>query len=128
MNAMSGQVLVDVERLAQALWSTLGGRIDPTTREVPGQASLWLDDAAKRPAHSRCVQAALSIADSIGWHASVIYQASAEPGVPARVGGHAADVLDAVLRLRQVLDPLACGLSAASAAVTGSGKGVRDGR
>ena len=128
MNAMSGHVLVDVERLAQALWSTLGGRIDPTAAEVPGQASLSLDDAPKRPAHSRCVQAALSITDSIGWHASVIYQASAEPGCPARVGGHAADVLDAVLRLRQALDPLASGLTAASAAVTASGKGVRDGR
>ncbi len=127
MNAMSEQV-VDVERLARALWSTLGGRIDPTTREVPGQASLSLDDAPRRPAHSRCVQAALSLTDSIGWHASVIYQASAEPGCPARVGGHAADVLDAVLRLRQAPDPLASGLTAASAAVTASGKGVRDGR
>ncbi len=128
MNTTSEQVIVDVERLAQALWSTLGGRTDPADGEVPGQASLALDDAPRRPAHSDRARAALSITDSIGWHASVIYQASAEPGCPARVGGHAADVLDAVLRLRQALDPLACGLGSASAAVTAIGEGARDGR
>ena len=128
MNAMSGQVLVDVERLAQALWSTLGGRIDPTGGQVPGQASLALDDAPRRPGGSDRARAALSITDSIGWHASVIYQASAEPGCPARVGGHAADVLDAVLRLRQALDPLASDLGPASADVAAIGEGMRDGR